>query len=135
MLTEEIGGFYDPRRKTLFLIVEIPEDGETIKEPGAFARLFGARPRFDPNEQKIVLLHEMSHALMDQHYDIKNTQESLQDDDDASLAYTALVEGEATLMMMLPGLGSCHYAKCRPIFLSAGAGETLKPGLQASLHF
>lgn len=117
LLTEEVAGFYDPRRKTLFLIVELPKDGKPVKEPGTLARFLGARPRFDPAEQKTILLHEMSHALMDQHYDLKNTQLSLEDDDDASLAYSSLVEGEATIMMMLPNLGGRSGLKTSSEFM------------------
>jgi hypothetical protein len=98
MLGEEVGGYYDPESKQMVLV---REDDQPDRKPGFFQRLFGSRPAFNPDEQKTTLAHELTHALQDQLYDLERMQESVADDDDMELAFTALVEGDATLMMMV----------------------------------
>ena len=105
LLTEEIAGFYDPRDKKLFLIVELPPEGQKPKKPSVLGRMFGARPSFDPDEQKMVLVHEMTHALQDQHFDLEALDLQVKHDDDALVAFASLVEGDATVAMMIPMSG------------------------------
>ncbi|MCC6508952.1 MAG: hypothetical protein IT423_07585 [Pirellulaceae bacterium] len=95
LLTEEVAGFYDPDQKRMVLI---REDGPA-KEPGFFERLLGSKPTFDKEEQKTTLAHEMTHALQDQLYDLKKLQKRIEKDDDMVMAFSALVEGDATLLM------------------------------------
>lgn len=95
LLTEEVAGFYDPDSKRMVLIVE---DGPA-KDPGWFGRLLGAKPAFDKEEQKTTLAHELTHALQDQLYDLNAMEKGIEDDDDMLLAFSALVEGDATLLM------------------------------------
>jgi hypothetical protein len=92
---EEIAAFYDPRTKTMHLIRE-PES----KKPSFLERLLGKTGGFDKQENQTVIAHELTHALADQHYDLKAMQDAVKDDDDQSLALAALIEGEATLTMM-----------------------------------
>lgn len=99
LYSEEVAGFYDPKRKQMFLIKETEKP--PTQKPGLIARLLGAKTGFDKDEQKSTLSHEMTHALADQHFDLLNMQEAAEKDDDRSLALQALVEGEATLMMMV----------------------------------
>jgi hypothetical protein len=99
LYSEEVAGFYDPKRKQMFLIKET--DKPPAQKPSLLARLFGAKTGFDKDEQKSTLSHEMTHALADQHFDLLKMQEAAEKDDDRSLALQALVEGEATLMMMV----------------------------------
>ena len=96
LYTEEIAGFYDPRKKTLFLIAE--SEGTP----------------FDSMEQKITLVHEMSHALMDQHYDLEAMQRGVLQDDDALVALTSLVEGEATAAMFAYAAGGKAFLRTPP---------------------
>ena len=139
LLTEEVAGFYDPDNKRMVLIVE---DGPK-EDPGWFARLLGAKPAFDKDEQKTTLAHELTHALQDQLYDLNSMEEGIEDDDDMMLAFAALVEGDATLLMfaeleggqditqmdpeamrftfnimswMLPLAGGAAYREAPPIF-------------------
>jgi len=98
LLTEQIGAFYDPKTDTMHLILE-PE--ETLKKkPGFFAKLFGATGGFDKENSKTVIAHELTHALADQHYDLHALSKSIKHDDDREMALSALIEGEATLVMM-----------------------------------
>lgn len=104
LMTEEVAGFYDPESKRMVLI---REDGPA-KEPGFLEKLLGAKQAFDKDEQKTTLAHEMTHALQDQLYDLLKMQKSVEKDDDMSMAFSALAEGDATLLMManMDGNGS-----------------------------
>lgn len=95
LLTEEVAGFYDPDSKRMVLIVE---EG-SAEDPGWLGRLLGSKPTFDKDEQKTTLAHELTHALQDQLYDLNAMQLGIEKDDDMLTAFSALVEGDATLLM------------------------------------
>lgn len=95
LLTEEVGGFYDPKTKAMVLVRE----ADKKRQPGTLGRLLGQKPTFDKEEQKITLAHELTHALQDQLYGLLDKQRSIEHDDDMSMAFSALVEGDATLIM------------------------------------
>jgi hypothetical protein len=95
LLTEEVAGFYDPNTKRMVLI---QEEGSK-KDPGWFGKLLGAKAAFDKDEQKTTLTHEMTHALQDQLYGLNAMEAGNKHDDDVLLAFSALVEGDATLLM------------------------------------
>ncbi|MCI0652152.1 MAG: hypothetical protein L0Z55_09730 [Planctomycetes bacterium] len=96
ILTQEVGGFYDPSTRAMRLISEVKEGGAAPKS--SLGKLFRAF-EFSPEEQKAILVHEMDHALADQWWDLEGIQHAVLHDDDASLAVTSLVEGEATVVM------------------------------------
>jgi hypothetical protein len=75
--TEQAAGFYDPRRKTLF-IADWPA----------------------PDMQRLVLAHELTHALQDQNFDLDKFLHGARADDDATNARQAVAEGHATAAMM-----------------------------------
>ncbi len=81
LYTEQIGGFYDPKTRHLKLIEGMP--------------LTGA-------EQEILIAHELTHALQDQHYELDKLMSAPERkaNDDATLALMALVEGDATVTSM-----------------------------------
>jgi hypothetical protein len=95
--TEEIAAFYDPKTKTMHLIRE-PE-AKSKKGPSLLERLLGKTGGFDKDENKIVIAHELTHALADQNFDIEAMHQAVKGDDDRDLALAALIEGEATLTM------------------------------------
>jgi len=79
LYSEQIAGFYDAERKTFFI-----------------ASWLSAA------EQKPVMVHELNHALQDQHFNIMNIikdDRKLQNDDRA-MAHQALFEGDATVVML-----------------------------------
>ncbi|MCY3021111.1 MAG: hypothetical protein NTW87_19020 [Planctomycetota bacterium] len=86
LLTSQVGGYYDPRRKYLAL-VQSPDGGVGVA-----------------GMEQTVLVHELTHAVQDQHFDLEKfvTNEVLSDED---AAHTALVEGDATLTMYDYSLG------------------------------
>jgi len=75
--TEQAAGVYDPRRKTMLIADWVGED-----------------------MQKMVLAHELTHALQDQNFDLQKFLHAVRDDDDATSARQAIVEGHATAAMM-----------------------------------
>lgn len=88
LYTEQAAGFYDPRRKTMFMADWV-----------------------EPDQQKMVLAHELTHALQDQSFDLWKFMHATPDDDDADAARQALVEGYATLAMIQAMLGSVPIEK------------------------
>jgi hypothetical protein len=75
--TEQAAGFYDPHRKTMFIADWV-----------------------EPDMQRLVLAHELTHALQDQNFDLEKFLKAARPDDDASSARQALVEGHATAAMI-----------------------------------
>lgn len=89
LLGSQVAGFYDPEQDYL-AIVELP--GHPLEEAAA------------SEDTEIVLVHELVHALQDQHFDLEAFS-ALDPLSDASTAREALVEGDATLTMMSAMLG------------------------------
>lgn len=96
LYTEEVGAFYDPKTDTMHLILE----NGPGRKPGLLEVLLGRKAGFNKDETKITIAHELAHALADQHFDLDEIQAALKENEDRSLAFSALVEGEATLVMM-----------------------------------
>lgn len=76
LLEGQVGGFYDPAADTFYLM-----------------------DTFTGGVARIILAHELTHALDDQLYDIDGTLEPLMTERDAAAAYQAVVEGSGTAMM------------------------------------
>ena len=105
LLTEEVAAFYDPKTKTMHLIRE-PEktpDDKPKKPASLIEMIMGRDQGFDKAEAQGVMAHELTHALDDQHFDLDAMSQVVIEDDDATLALSALMEGEATLTMMAVG--------------------------------
>ena len=77
LLTEQIAGFYDPKKKEFNLA------------------------DWNPLElQKTVMAHELTHALQDQHFDLLRFDKWPKGDADRESAIHALIEGDATALMI-----------------------------------
>ncbi len=78
-LTEQVGGYYDPDKKTLYIASWVPVE-----------------------EQKPIMVHELTHALQDQYFDIKGILEKHRGlkNDDCMLAHQALFEGDGMVLML-----------------------------------
>ncbi|HTY64159.1 MAG TPA: hypothetical protein VMG30_18055 [Acidobacteriota bacterium] len=79
LLTEQVGGYYDPEKKTFFIASWLPAE-----------------------EQKPVMIHELTHALQDQYFDVAKIMKddrSLQNDD-RTLAHQAVMEGDGMVTML-----------------------------------
>jgi hypothetical protein len=96
MLTEQIEGFYDPEQKTFFLASWMPVEG-----------------------QEDVMIHELTHALQDQHFNIEKIMEEARksENDDRALAQQAFWEGDATVTSLQYTLNAQkrHFAELPPL--------------------
>ena len=76
LLTEQVAGFYDPKTKEFFLA-----DWNDLEA------------------QKPVIAHELTHALQDQHFDLRRFEKWPDGDSDREMAIHALIEGDASALM------------------------------------
>jgi hypothetical protein len=80
VLTEQIAGFYRPKTGEFVLTESLDDD--------------------DPNSQRIAIAHELTHALQDQHFDLRRFEKLPRGNSDRALAIQALIEGDATVTMI-----------------------------------
>lgn len=78
LLSEQIAAFYDPDTHELYTFNEL-----TLAN----------------NMERMILAHELVHALQDQHFDFRALALRAKDNDDAAVAAAALVEGDASYQM------------------------------------
>src|SRR5438105_10895067 len=78
LLTEQVAGYYEPKTQQFHLADWIDADG-----------------------QRPVMAHELTHALQDQHFNLRRFEKWPKGDSYAELAAHALIEGDATLAMAL----------------------------------
>ncbi len=78
LLTEQVAGYYEPKTQQFHLADWIDIDG-----------------------QKPIMAHELTHALQDQHFNLRRFEHWPKGDSDAELAAHALIEGDATLAMAM----------------------------------
>jgi hypothetical protein len=90
----QVLAFYDPHSHTYYSIRQLP------KLPEQAAKLA------DPKTlEEMVMVHELTHALQDQHFKLGEKEVALMRDTDANLAYHSVLEGEAVLVMVAHMLG------------------------------
>src|ERR1700726_4947636 len=77
LLTEQIAGLYDPKAHEFYIADWIPLA-----------------------DQKMVMAHELTHALEDQHFAIENWVKAARPNDDGELAREAVLEGSAMAAMV-----------------------------------
>jgi hypothetical protein len=77
LLAEQVAGYYEPKSQEFYLADWIDIDG-----------------------QKPVIAHELTHALQDQHFNLRRFEKWPKHDSDAELAAHSLVEGDASFLMM-----------------------------------
>lgn len=82
----QVLAYYDPLTRTYYALNE---------PPAAMKDLFGG----DVAREGVVI-HELVHALQDQHFEIGKRDLALRKDTDGAMAYHAVLEGEATLVML-----------------------------------
>jgi hypothetical protein len=100
VLTEQIEGLYDPKAQEFY-----------IADWSA------------PEEQRMVMAHELTHALEDQHFHIEAWSRAARPNEDAELARDAVLEGSAMAAMV--------------DYLMLGTGRSLKdlPEFEPSMLF
>jgi hypothetical protein len=118
----QVLAYYDPSKHTYFDIRQLPD---AVKDSASPEML-----------KKSVAIHELTHALQDQYFDIGSKDDALRDDWDAQLAYHSVIEGEASLVMigwMLGEAGQSLDAVLKNDMLanaiteSAGADKSIDP--------
>ncbi len=77
LLTEQIAGLYDPKAHEFYIADWIP-----------------------PEEQRMVMSHELTHALEDQYFQIEDWVKVARPNDDAELARESVLEGSAMAAML-----------------------------------
>ena len=78
LLGEQVAAFYDQHKHKLYMF-----DNSTLHNI----------------QNRVVLAHELTHALQDQNFGLLRMPVEVKDDDDLVLATTALIEGDATQLM------------------------------------
>ena len=69
--------------------------------------------------EEAIVIHELMHALQDQRFDAGPRMQARQEDWDAGMAYQALIEGEASLVMF------AHLAEAMGLSLDQMAGDSM----------
>ena len=125
---EQVVGYYDPARDTLYVRTEVPS-----------------------GQLRPVLVHEMVHALQDQHQDLDSLMEAREGENDRATAARAALEGHATFVMTewqlaertgrevdlteLPDLGGLLGAADLSALSSGPALRRAPPVIRSSLLF
>jgi hypothetical protein len=92
LLTEQIAGLYDPKAREFYIADWIPVE-----------------------DQRMVMAHELTHALEDQHFEIEKWVKAARPNDDAELARESVLEGSAMAAMVdYILLGSGHTLRDFP---------------------
>ena len=76
LLTEQIAGLYDPKAREFFIA-----------------------DWTQPAEQRVIMAHELTHALQDQYFHVEKWEEEVKSNDDAQLARESVLEGSAMIAM------------------------------------
>jgi hypothetical protein len=77
LLTEQIAGLYDSKGREFFIA-----------------------DWTSPEDQRVIMAHELTHALEDQHFHVEKWEDAGKPNDDAVLARDAVLEGSATVSMV-----------------------------------
>ena len=115
LLTEQIAGLYDPKSHEFYIANWIPLE-----------------------DQRMVMAHELTHALQDQHFQIETWLKAARPNDDAELAREAFLEGSAMAAMvdyLLLGTGKsiANMPEFDPSILTGDIGSS--PSLQKAPLF
>lgn len=106
LLTEQIAGLYDPKAHEFYIADWISVE-----------------------DQRMVMAHELTHALEDQHFQIETWLKAARPNDDAELAREAFLEGSAMAAMvdyLLQGTGKSvnDMPEFDPSLLTGDIGDT-----------
>ena len=102
LLGEQVGAFYDQHSQELFTF-----SGQSLNN----------------SQNQVILAHELTHALEDQHFHLANLPLEAKGNDDRVLAASALVEGDATLVMNRYMIGTLSAASIRESLVATVATD------------
>lgn len=110
-LGEQAGGFYDPTSGSFYVLSDMP----AIIGP-------------------MIVAHELTHALEDQHFDLDARLRGALQDDDRIFALASVHEGSATLLMTVHMTGEAMQGRIDPLEIQAwAAAEAEKAELLGAL--
>lgn len=89
MLNSQVAGFYDPSAGEIIMV-------KGKSRQGVLGRLESFLTHSDTTHE-MLLAHELTHALQNQHFDIHQRLDRIRDNEDRKLALKSLAEGDATL--------------------------------------
>lgn len=135
LLTEQVAGFYDPDAKRMILVSGTMDVG-----------LWNDAAEFLMQRDlmgEMVLAHELTHALQDQHFNLSGQLDALKDNDDRALALKSVAEGDATISGFGYVVGGMDQVKLDEIVsrlsdlpaLFAKEAKNAPEGLRAPLIF
>ena len=106
VLTEQVEGLYDPKAQEFYIADWSP-----------------------PGDQRMVMAHELTHALVDQHFHIEAWSRAARPNEDAEIARDAVLEGSAMAAMvdyLLQGTGKSvnDMPEFDPSLLTGDIGDT-----------
>ncbi|MDQ5838965.1 MAG: hypothetical protein M3379_19480 [Acidobacteriota bacterium] len=102
LLTEQVAGYYDPKTQEFYLADWIDLDG-----------------------QRPVMAHELTHALQDQHFNLRRFDRWPKHDSDAEISAHALIEGDASLLMtQYVARSPLRYLAFMKSMITGGSGST-----------
>ncbi len=79
VLLNQIGGFYDPKQNSFFMMEKTARLGDFLN--------------------RVMIAHELTHALDDQYHDLNSIMKKCSKTEDGGFAIGAVVEGSATTLM------------------------------------
>lgn len=109
LYADQVGGYYDPETRRYVMAAWLP-----------------------PSLQPTIAVHELTHALQDQYFNLKSFMDDESFTSDELLARSALVEGDATVVMNEYQLGAGVVAKMPSVdglILQTVLGSYLTQGL------
>lgn len=107
VLLNQIGGFYDPPTQTFYMLNRAGVD-------------------YGPFVNRMLVAHELTHALDDQYVDLDKLMKSRPLDEDWALAMGAVIEGSATVLMQRYAIYAQKTGKYDLSELSAVAETEMK---------
>jgi hypothetical protein len=109
LMHDQVIGFYNPDTKQM-VIVQSSDGRDTLASKGWRQGMAG-----------MVLAHELTHALQDQHFGIEQMLKRVKDNDDQTLALKSVAEGDATLAGFGYVAGSLEPAEVKSLVSKLGA--------------
>lgn len=111
--TEQVAGYYDPDTGRFNMTDAVSDDPSMAAVTGM---------GFQSAVTDSMVIHEMDHALQDQYFNLHALEHGCEGHSDRSLATTALIEGDATLVMM------------DALYKSLGLPASSRPPLSTLMH-
>ena len=93
---DQVRGLYDPQKKRYLVVTSAANKGEG--DPMAAA--------MGLNTDDILTVHELGHAIQDQHFNLSTLTRQVADNFDRELAASSLFEGDASVLMLAFALKS-----------------------------